>query len=378
MGTINWTSLDFNKLYGPGMFLCSALANTRVGNGNLQVSFRFRATQDSYISSARFYWQAGTGYGGGNGGTLQINIYPDAGGVPNLNAAPLAQCTYRPHLDVGNGSRNIFDELYFHEQRENLVRGRLYHIVQRNLDGNEGANFISSNNVASPLGNPDPSNWLAPDDFATLFRAGNGNWQQLTLGDAVKRWRPILQLTYANGHGQGNGCMEGGFIEGRFIFTAGPGKVFRQVFQPSQQRVITGISIAACPTAAGQSYMLRIRGPQYNILYQRQGVCNVAYSTYPQGAHQIGRQEWLNQTFRDSPVTFNKGETYFVEFTPVSGTWKIGSILNGTQYGFTYPAAHSESWGEHEVDGKFIGINYRSQNADGGKGAALPLMLHLQ
>lgn len=382
-------SPEFNRLYGPGVFTQNALANTVIGsyrNRNTVVSNRFRATVNGQLNSVRLYWQSGLGYAGGTGGVIRLSLYPDDGSsahLPNLKAAPLASGTFTPGLKPGDKPKSIFPEIRMDKKSGNMVAGRLYHLVMENIDPNAHENFISSNNSITPQKNGRPARWLNTIDWSTLMgyrprgSTRDFSWTNLTeVGSSGNIFSPILQLSLTNGQSQGVSDMEGGTVDNKLIYTATAQKPIREHFTPRSDKRISGISFATAASVAGRLQWRILDGntelasgyvnenrPNYNPIQS-----NPSYK--------VGNFKWYDITLPQD-VVMKGGRAYELEFRPEGNSqWKFGDHRNGSSYGYTWPAAFTESQAQLMLGGRWIGSNHWN-HAQNGSGANWPVVLHL-
>ena len=375
-GTHSLTSGTINRLYGPGVYNQDALANTIVGGPNNQkVSNRFRAQHNGHITSVRLYWQPGRGYSSGNGGTIRLRIMPDAGGLPNLNAAALATGYYSPG-GAAYGSKPIFADAHL-TSSGNVQAGQIYHLVLENVDGSPTYNYISSNNAITIGANGRPSRWVAPSDWATLLNT-RGRWLDLTTNPSSSNnyYVPILQLNYSTGAVQGNSNMEGGATDPKQVFTANANQPVREQFRPSSTRQVSGLSVATSASVGGQLLWRIVE----NGNELASGTISQWSPNYSQVANRSGNRvtnyQWYDINLPRT-ITFRAGSTYDVEFLPQgSSQWKFADQRTGADFGFRWPAAFTESQAQHRRGGRWINAYHWDYNQNRG-GSNWPVVLHL-
>ena len=388
-GSITLTSSAFGKLYGPGVFKQDALANTVVGVQGAyeqKVSNRFRAQHNGQINSVRIYWQAGKGYASGTGGTVRLRILPDDGSsrhLPNLNATPLGTAWYSPGTALVGKGKPISADAWF-SGTQALKAGQIYHLLMENLDGSPASNFISSNNVITVRPNGRPSCWVATTDWATLLgtrRHGTNagfNWYDLTVNGSSSDnyYTPILQLNYSTGAVQGNSNMEGGASDPKQVFTASASQPVREQFRPSTTRQVSGLSVATSASVGGQLLWRIVE----NGNELASGTISQWSPNYSQVANRSGNRvtnyQWYDINLPRT-ITFRAGSTYDVEFLPQgSSQWKFADQRNGSDYGFRWPAAFTESKAQLKRDGQWKGAYHWDYNQNRND-ANWPVVLHL-
>ena len=382
-------SPEFNRLYGPGVFTQNALANTVIGSYRNQtsvVSNRFRATVSGQLDRVRLYWQSGIGYAGGTGGVIRLSLYPDDGSsahLPNLGARPLASGTFAAKLKPGDNPKSIFPEIRMDTKNESMVAGRIYHLVLENIDPNAHENFISSNNSITPLKNGRPARWLNTTDWSTLIgKRPRGStrafsWTNLTeVGSGGNIFSPILQLSLTNGQSQGVSDMEGGTVDNKLIYTVTAQKPIRERFTPRSDKRVSGLSFATAASVAGR-LQWRILDGNTELF---SGYVNESRPNYnpiqSNPRYKVGNFKWYDiELPRD--LVMKAGRAYDLEFRPEGGSqWKFGDHRNGSSYGYTWPAAFTESQAQLMLGGSWIGSNHWN-HAQNGSGANWPVVLHL-
>ena len=384
-------SPEFARLYGPGVFTQNALANTVIGNYRNQtsiVSNRFRATVNGTLDRVRLYWQSGLGYAGGTGGVIRISLYPDDGSaqhLPDLKATPMSSGTYVPGLRPGDNPKSMFPEIRMDKKSQPMVAGRIYHLVMENTDPAAHENFISSNNSITPLKNGRPARWLNTLDWSTLIgKRPRGStraltWTNLTeVGSGGNSFSPILQMILTNGQSQGVSDMEGGTVDNKLIYTATVQKPIRERFPPRSDKRVSGLSFATAASVAGRLQWRILDGS--NVLasgYINEGRPN--YNPIQSNAnYRVGNFKWYDiELPAGKDVVMKAGRSYDLEFQPEGASqWKFGDHRNGSSYGFSWPAAFTESQAQLMLGGRWIGSNHWN-HAQSGQGANWPVVLHL-
>lgn len=384
-------SPEVKRLYGPGVFRLDALGNTMIGvNGRLEqiVSNRFRASHSGHLSRAHLYWQPGPGYSRGNGGRIRLRLMPDNGHTshePDMTAVPLATAEYTPGA-AALDKHPIFADAHFSSQRP-MQSGQLYHLVMDNIDVTPALNSISSNNAITQQDNDRPSRWVSPTDWATLTgtrpAAGTASfaWTDLSRHPAGGNYyAPILQLTTTDGQTQGMSIMESGSVDPDRIFTLRHDHPVRERFQPLTSRQITGLSFATA-TSTGGTLIWRILHGTTELASGRISESTPNYRTLLTRADsaRTGKIFWYDALVGapGQGVALQAGQTYDVEFQPEGQSeWKFADHYNGSQHGFTAPAAFTESHAQHQVAGRWINANHWSHLMAGSTESNWPIVLH--
>ncbi|MDO4905406.1 MAG: hypothetical protein Q4A16_07650 [Lautropia sp.] len=384
------TSSAFRRLYGPGIFTQNALGNTIIGvtrSYERIVSNRFRAEVSAHLSSVRLYWQPGSGYSSGTGGRIRIRLMPDDGSSvhrPNMNATPLATGIFRPGTSATRAGRPIFADTTLSSKRA-LVAGRIYHLVLDNVDPAPHQNYISSNNAVTHVDNGRPSRWLAPSDWGTLLgmrpqsTTQTFEWSDMTTTDSRGNYySPILQMKFHNGQSQGVSDMEGGSVDPKLVFTANSAKPVRERFTPGSTKRVTGFSVATAASVGG-SLRWRIMQGNSELASGRITQSSANYRTLQSnGGYKVAGTKWYDVEFSASRVvTMQAWQSYDLEFHPEgSSQWKFADHRNGSQHGFSWPAAFTESHAQHRQNGTWQASyhwNYNQSRSD----ANWPVVLHL-
>ena len=394
-GGFRLDSAEFSRLYGPGVFTMSTLYTTHVGVHNKAdriVSIRFRSVITGLLQKIRLYWQAGSGYSAGTGGRIRITVFPDDGSekhLPALDGSPLARTHFAPGL-APESSQSLMDELTFEQSTLPLAAGELYHVVLENVDPDPVANFISSNNVLVPSSIGRPARWLNNTDWATLAgdRSPNSSaertWLDLTTTGSNQRLiAPIMQLTTVDGASQGSSDMESGSVDPGRTYEADAAKPIRERFTPSADKRVTGVSVAVVATVAGSLRWRLLEGSQELASGMIQD--EARFSPHLMGYRTINGEKKpvyvTNFIWYDAPtsqdVTLHAGNTYDLELRPEgSSRWKFAAHRNGSSWGFTWPAAFTESRAQHLRGDQWLDTNFWNYSASGG-GNNWPVVLHL-
>ena len=155
-------------MYGSALAMDSK-NNYQVGwTVNQKVSHRFRAGTSSTLTSIAINQRGGSGYSGGNGGTMKVTIQTDNAGKPS--GTVLASVSWAP----GNPSAGWENRAtYTFPSPASLTKGQMYHVVFTNTDPSPSTNYISVNEgyqfTATTPRQPGFS-----DDFAVMYDRGAG------------------------------------------------------------------------------------------------------------------------------------------------------------------------------------------------------------
>ena len=394
-GGFRLDSAEFSRLYGPGVFTMSTLYNVPIGiEGGMDkiASLRFRAVVSGPLQKIRLYWPTGSGYSAGTGGRIRITVLPDDGSdkhLPVLDGTLLARTHFTPGLNP-NSPQSLLDEITFEQSPRPLVPGELYHVVLENVDPQPSTNFISVNNVLVPRPIGRPARWLNDSDWATLLgrrapgSGANRTWLDLTAtGSGDKLIAPIMQLTTNSGASQGSSDMESGSVDPERTYETDASRPVRERFIPSADKRVTGVSVAAVATLAGDLRWRFLEGSRELA----SGVVRdeARFSPHLMGHRTVNGEKKpvhvTNFVWYDAPipqdVTLHAGNTYDLELRPEgSSRWKFAAHRNGSGRGFTWPAAFTESRAQHLHGDQWLDTTFWNYSAPGGDNN-WPVVLHL-
>ena len=213
-----------------GQYLgCPLYSASKAPNGYWDKhSYRFVAEHTGAVKTVRWENRTGTGYSVGSGGTIQLSIQTDSGGVPSGQKLGTT-AAYANAASLGN-----FPELPFTTQPQ-LTYGTTYHLVFEQLTPNVGK--VSVNDL---------HDWTPPPDGLVIFplqksklasiRYENNAWR------VMPGYIPIYELTYTDGVAKGQPWMDGGRGCHQNI---GGGNVARQTFAMwDTSATVTGVYFA--------------------------------------------------------------------------------------------------------------------------------------
>ncbi|MFT4100571.1 MAG: hypothetical protein QM674_05945 [Burkholderiaceae bacterium] len=386
------TSNDAKRLFGPGVYVMDGLWNMNIqrarGNDTV-VSVRFRAPYAGSISSVRMYWSDGSGYAGGNGGDIALRVLPDDGSarhLPNWSATPLATGRRVPgSLSMSNGTYTTISHRFSQDSMSSsqaLEAGKLYHLVAINNASNPSSNWSSWDMAWATNAGGRPSRWISPYEMSALlgYRSAGSSatptWEDWTVdGRGGARIVPIMQMTMSNGSTFGHTNMETGNVDaGGRQWKNGNGNPVRERYVPTQSRRISGLSIHTAK-ASGSG------GLGWQIM---QGTTVLASGTISQDSANYrvdssqgstGVMAWYDAAL-PSAVQLNANQTYDVVFTPQgSSVWVFADQRNGSSYGFTGPAAFTQSQAQAYTNGRWLNANHWSKSSSSA-GSNWRVVLH--
>ena len=316
------------------------LANTRIGySGILHGSQAFRAERSLAVSTARMFWQGGGGYSAGDGGTYTASIFPDNGsGQPDLNATPLAQTT-----GITPGGTSI-GQLTTFVGGSVLTSGSLYHFVMENTHGDPTNNYSSMNSVYSPVAGF--ARWASALEHRFQYRQ-SGAWN-IRSGYVI-----CHEITYSDGHGQGQGYMEMSYptVPSAVAHVQASGtRMVRQVFVPTANTSAIGAGIMvqkASGVTDALTIALRDDGAGRGTLLASFTVAAADIPTGPMsGSDLASTATWEGDVF-SAPEALTAATTYRLEFsTSGAGEFMAWPLRQGTAWSYTddvlWPGGHAQ------------------------------------
>jgi hypothetical protein len=332
--------------YGPAINADSLNNSVVGGSGNRRVSYRFRAGISSPLNWVRIYLQSGSGYSGGNGGSLEISVHADDGTSNHAPAAAsLASVVIRPGnpISMGNLPKVSFGS------PAGLTAGRLYHIVFRNVDSSPTSNYVSVNGLYTfgSLSTWQPK--YTNTDWANLIYV-NGSWSS-NRGSGAGVITPILALGYASGRVDGVGYME---VWPSSAQTISGSSAVRETFRVSgSSRHVAAVSIRLRRTSGSGGLGVRLETSAGSVIDQ---------GSIPASAITTGSNPaWA--TFKLAATrTLASGQGYNLVLTSPSGTsYSVFPIRKGSTYGFP-----SSTWFADGSGQITTGSGWRSFSQPGG------------
>lgn len=383
-------SAEFRRMWGPAAVgVIDTLWNLDLNASDRRASYRIRSLFSAHLSTCRIYWSDGSGYAGGNGGVIKVDVLPDNGsGLPNESASPLATFTRIPgNLSMsggtyGNGDHRFSPDVF--TSNTALQAGSLYHIVGSNIGSSPGTNWSSFDGQSVLKANGLPVPFGSPMDFAALYKMG-GSWQDWTVtGNGSgnnSRTIPVMQLTFAGGGVQGNFNLETANVDlplADRMLRVGAANPIREWFVPNASRTFRGISYRTAKVSGAGRLRIEFHanGQKLDEVFIEDPGNN--YTTTSVVKNSMGILPWVRaQT--NLPVTFGAGQNCYV-LMAAEGTsvWVHCPQRNGREYGGVSPASFTESSAMHYRGGEWKGTyhwNYDTNSS--ARGYNWPIALHL-
>lgn len=318
--------------YGPA-YAIDALQNLRVGYlnaDNYQVTQRFRAPKSGNITSVRTWLKnMGTvvpGYGLGDGGTIQITIETDSGGLPSGTQVGTGVATAYPGAADGSGvNSGRFSDWSFSSSVA-ITEGEVYHIKYVNIDANPDENYCSVNgtyqfSTPNPLPSPVQPRW--PDDsFATLTKQ-TGVWQ------VFPGTTPIVDLTFDDASHWGSAYMDYELTNCPDITSTA---WVRERFTPTANRTVTGVAVRIAKTSGTGNLNIRLENGSGDLIDS----CSLSTATVPTltKTANLSAGIWVTGAFTSEPTLAASSEYRLRLSADASTTLWTRGIQSGEAYGF--------------------------------------------
>ncbi len=296
------------------------LANTRVGYKGFQVAYSFKATS-ARLASIRVYWQDGSGYGAGTGGTMEATIRPTSGGLPASTV--LGSATFPGETAPGR--------LVTYADQPSLTPGSLYWVVFRNVDRRPTVNYTSANATTQDRSSADRQRTRqpgTPDDELAVYYHDGSTWIRRSGQTA------IIDIGYADGSHSGQGYVEFWVHGGEHAPIGGRRQVRERLTNPTARTV---------STMAARVERVSGSGPLTISLYS--GATLLAEGTVPASDVErspVGTDGGLTWAVVDlpTPVALPAGPATFVLTAPSGTAYSTFGIRKGGFIGYTAGATY--------------------------------------
>jgi hypothetical protein len=378
--SLTWSSNEAQRLIGRGLWYWDDLVNLNVQRTNgldFIVSTRFRALKSGDAEQVQIWFQDGTGYAGGTGGTARFRIFPDNGsGKPNMGTTPLASLSYpiQNMVRQSNGSgvfvprnsANLFPVLTLTPTTP-LVAGQLYHMVLDNTAADPVSNFFCQDNamVWTAAHNQPINSFLSDSEFGALRGSAPAGstaytWVDCTVdgvpGGNGGKSLPFMMLKIA---GTWQGLMT--------VSSANPGNAVdssppnpnqwlrgntdpvRERYTPTVNMTIVGFSFYANVSVAGTLQAHMKQGASVlGTATVTQSVANAA--TFPDPySGTILQKPFLYHVKFPAAVSLTAGVQYDLEMVPLSTSkWRFWDMRNGKDWNVANQQPICPSYSEHK------------------------------
>ncbi len=303
-----------------------ALGNTTCGPNN-PLTYRFQCPTTANLQSCRVFFQGGTGYSAGTGGTIRCNICPDDG---TSNHSPVTGSPLSNNVDcIVNGtaghslgtSINGFNyELLTWSPAVPMVAGTIYHLVFTNVDAAPSTNYFSPDMLSAEVGSP-LETLAGPFSPYWMHSYFSGSWVDRPYQP------PIAQYTFSDGTVYGIGWTEADYkVSPPDFAILNPNQV-RQVFAPTVNRTFTTLRFSCSGYDGANRPIVRIEDASAVAIPSGTGTMTVDPVFGNLGGASTAPY-WFIFTF--PAFTFLSGTTYRLVFTQTAGTLKTAGMRKGS------------------------------------------------
>jgi Putative Ig domain len=319
------------------------LANTTIGPWQNQLSYRFRATHSGVLQQATIYLIPDiSGYAGGNGGTLRVDIRTDDGTSAH-NPSGTILTTYF----ISNAASLPSPQRYFYLMKfsntPSLNAGQIYHMTFQNVDSNPSSNFISVDSLyQSTVQSSIPP---APSDpyAAVLLGPGGGSWAP-RVGFA-----PVYELDYQDGASEGIGYVAGWVGVPASISGSIP---LRENFTVTGSQIRVASAAVRVARINGEDPVV-IRFEQADGTMIEEGYIDA--SNIPLSSASSPNYYWASFNFSESHALV-PGQTYhLVVECDATSTYQAVALQKGHYYGFQSTTFFADGNAEVKVNDSWTG-----------------------
>jgi len=336
--------------YGPGL-QGDSLANTTLGPSGNEVSCRFRAEPGGTLRGIRPFiiWSfRKAGYHGGTGGMLKVELQADDGSTAHLPSGQ-ALATSVQRLYIVPASDQFYPLITF-DRNPALTRGAFYHVVFSNPHPLGEENFVSVNAIFSKVADRPRQPTRGDDDWAMLFRNKlHPAWTLRRTPGTGEGFTPIMEVSYAQGAGQGVGYMEIWMGAARPIGGASRvGELFTVRGGPKR---IAGVAVRVRRLSGAGPLALRLETAAGKLLAEGRGGEDLAAT--PSGS--LGGCGWVRAAF-PAPITLDPGQTCRLVLAAAEDSrFEAFPLRKGTDKGFTNATVFGDGHAEFTKDGTWVG-----------------------
>jgi hypothetical protein len=327
--------------YGPGLG-ADALSNLRLGPSGYVAAYRFRATHTGSMQALHFYLIVNkTGYSGGNGGEVEVDLETDDGSsAHNPSGQVLATYTItNPQAGPASGQDGYFPTVTLASPVA-VTEGQLYHVVFSNPSAEPAVNFVSVDALYHDSPSTPVQPTLSDTDCAVLLMSTGAPWQELMTHTQ------ILQVDYTDGTTAGNGYMEvwvgtpemiGGTAAVREAFTNNSGANI----------AVTNVSVRVNRTAGTAALTVRLEQSDGTLIEQG----SIASSSVPIASDPT----WVTYTF-SAVRTLLAGQGYNLVLEAPSGTkYTAYPVRKGVAYGFATNTFFNDGYAQFNPGSGWVG-----------------------
>jgi hypothetical protein len=298
-----------------------------------KVSYRFRAQKDGTIYGLRYYniySQSKTGYNGGTGGQILIELQTDDGTPEHkhLGASPGAPASLASFLIKEPLKLSSFPLITL-DQPVKVEKGTLYHAVFTNVDPDPASNFVSANCLIEPGEKPRHPG-VRDEDFTLLWTYKGRPW-----GPKANH-TPIFEVYYQDGTIQGQGYVEA--PPGGALPIGGPNKLRETFVVTEKNRTVSKVSVRVRKDKGSP-------GPLTVRLEKADGSL-IEEGEIP--ADSVGvKNTWVSYSFKQNRELLC-GEGYnLVLSAPVGDPYQAPPIRVGCAYGMNASSQFTDGYAQH-------------------------------
>jgi hypothetical protein len=342
-----------------------ALENWNLGGPKTQRwAYRFRAPRDGKLDHLRVFFIANpvdhskTGYAGGNGGAVHVELCDDDGSANHFPdcGSPLGTTDKSDFALVGGSPVSGFDEkqTYFPAlplaSPVTVSAGKIYHAVFTNSAPDPVTNYISLDGLVE-FGNEKPASMRPSfvDWGLSLGSTTDSGWSEWTTGgpSTTAIETPVMALHDVGGFDFGCGYMEvwPSDAQSRPIDAT---HAVRETIEASRDFTAKSVSVRVKRTGAGGSLDVRL---------ETSGGALVAEASIDASAVDPTRDGWVQSAF-SSPAALVNGKSYALVLRGAGGgAFSAFCTRDGQTWGFEPGSVFADGHAEFDSgDGQgFLG-----------------------
>ena len=342
----------------------------------MAMSFRAKASQP--VEKVWYYVPYGTGYHGGNAGSVVCYIHADKGGVPDQNA----QLGYfvRDLSKEDKSTDKMYEDNVLNAQA--LESGKLYWLVFTNNTETAGTYYsINTTQIRKYSGAPG-IRWTPPADATVLYQTNPGAWTNLTAvsGQGDMQSSQMLQITYRGNVKQGSAVIESGAPALRAMtLTTAPGRdstrTIREAMYIPYGMTVRAVSfMAEVLEASGASVTVslnQLEGSGLSNVVTRNIWTTTRLLRKSLQASEGTAAGWAASYWHDinldRNVTLNGDTWYALDITINDGSLRVAGQTNARRRGLEMPVAYIDGEARYALaNGSFIPLNYHNHGSANG------------
>lgn len=317
------------RFYGSGVGL-HVLSHLQFRD--VPISKRFEAPRSGVLSAVKFNLLHtrpddldGEGnpkaYSRGDGGRIQLTLQSSGeGGLPSGKVLAKTE-VMGPFLNAKGEMLGSNNPVWSFQEPAPIEKGKLYHLVWKNLAADRHNNFMTTADYAFYSGQPAPSITAGPY-FGEGFVIFKDNQK-------MNRW-PKMDLLYGDGFKWGTGY---GFGHGSMLRTFGGERRVRERFTvqgtsttPAVDRLVDGLHLRVLRTAATTKPLVtRLLDAEANVLAE----VATPSAKVPVNDPAIKPADWVHVVFPEK-ITLAAGATYSLELSAAGGSYQIEPTVKAT------------------------------------------------